>query len=224
MNNAPNAGTIWAMNISWYGHRCIRIEAKEGTVLVDPFDPKVVGMRGPTIKDDLVLLSDGAPDQEVLERINDEAFIIRGAGEYERRGIAVRGIQAYADSQEGRELGLATIYTIIAEEVSVCHLGACGQGKLTPEQLEVIGDPDILIIPVGGQSALDAKVAAEFASQIEPKIIIPIQFAVDGAKYEADSVEKFVKEVGLTPQYVDSFRVAKKQLPTDQTQLIIINA
>lgn len=212
------------MNISWYGHRCIRIEAKEGTVLVDPFDPKVVGMRGPTIKDDLVLLSDGAPDKEVLERINDEAFIIRGAGEYERRGIAVRGIQAYADSQEGRELGLATIYTIIAEEVSVCHLGTCGQGKLTPEQLEVIGDPDILIIPVGGQSALDAKVAAEFASQIEPKIIIPIQFAVDGAKYEADSVEKFVKEVGLTPQYVDSFRVAKKQLPTDQTQLIIINA
>ncbi len=212
------------MNISWYGNRCIRIEAKEGTILIDPFDPKATGLRGPTIKDDLVLISEAAPEKEVLERINDEAFVIRRAGEYERKGIAVRGIQAAADSQEGRELGLATIYTIIAEDISICHLGACGQDKLTPEQLEVIGDPDILIIPVGGQSALDAKVATEFASQIEPKIIIPVQYAIDGAKYEADKLDKFVKQIGLTPQTVDSYRISKKQLPTDQTQLVVINA
>jgi L-ascorbate metabolism protein UlaG (beta-lactamase superfamily) len=212
------------MNISWYGNRCIRIEAKEGTILIDPFDPKVTGLRGPTINDDLVLISEAAPEKEVLERINDGAFVIRGAGEYERKGIAVRGIQATADSQEGRELGLATIYTVIAEDISICHLGACGQDKLTSEQLEVIGDPDILIIPVGGQSALDAKVAVEFASQIEPKIIIPVQYALDGAKYEADKLDKFVKQIGLTPQTVDSYRISKKQLPTDQTQLVVINA
>ncbi len=212
------------MNISWYGYRCIRIEAKEGTVLIDPYDPKAIGLRGPTIKDDLVLLSEAAPEREVLERINDEAFVIRRAGEYERRGIAVRGIQAAADTQEGRELGLATIYMVIAEDIAICHLGACGQSKLTAEQLETIGDPDILIIPVGGQSGLDAKVAAEFASQIEPKVIIPVQYALDDAKYDADKLDKFVKEIGLTPQNVDSYRIVKKQLPTDQTQLIVINA
>ena len=213
-----------SMNISWYGYRCIRIEAKEGTVLIDPYDPKAVGLRGPTIKDDLVLISEGAPEKDVLERINDGAFVIRGAGEYERRGIAVHGIQAFADSQQGRELGLATIYVVIAEDVSVCLLGACGQDKLTADQLEAIGDPDILIIPVGGQSALDAKVAAEFASQIEPKIIIPVQHSIAGAKYEAEKVEKFVKEVGLQPQDVESYRISKKQLPVDQTQLVLLKA
>ncbi|MEK9208530.1 MAG: MBL fold metallo-hydrolase, partial [Patescibacteria group bacterium] len=164
------------MNISWYGYRCIRIEAKEGAVLADPFDPKEIGMRGPTIKDDLVLVSDFAPGKAILERINDEAFVVIGPGEYDRKGIAVRGIQSWADSQQGRELGLSTIYCIVAEDLSVCHLGATGQDKLTDEQLEAIGDPDVLIIPVGGQSALDAKSAAEIATQIEPKIIIPVQF------------------------------------------------
>lgn len=212
------------MNISWYGYRCVRIEAKEGTVLIDPFDPKLIGLRGPSIKDNLVLMSESVVEPDILTRINDDAFVIRGAGEYERRGIAVRGIQAFADSQEGRELGLCTIYTIVAEDLSICHLGACGQDKLTPEQLETIGDPDILILPAGGQSALDVKVAAEIASQIEPKIIIPIQYAVDGAKYEADAVDKFIKAIGLTAQMFDTYRISKKQLPTDQTQLVVLKA
>lgn len=212
------------MNISWYGYRCIRIEAKEGTVLLDPFDPKEIGMRGPTIKDDLVLVSAYAPEKAVLERINDDAFVVRGPGEYERKGIAVNGILSWADTQQGRELGLCTIYSIIAEELSVCHLGATGQDKLTDEQIEAIGDPDILIIPVGGQSALDAKAAAEIATQIEPKIIIPVQFAVTGASYEAAKLEKFVKEIGLPVEKMDTLRITKKLLPVDQTRLVVLEA
>jgi len=212
------------MNIAWYGYRCIRIEAKEGSVLIDPFDPKEVGLRGPNIKDDLVLISEAAPSREVLERVNEGAFVVRGPGEYERKGIAVRGIQAAQDSQKGRELGLCSIYCVIAEDLSVCHLGALGQERLTSEQLEAIGDPDILVIPVGGQSAMDLKVAVEIATQIEPKIIIPVQYAVPGAKYEAGSLEKFVKEIGLTPQKTDTFRVTKKLLPVDQTQLVVLSS
>lgn len=212
------------MNIAWYGHRCVRIETKEGSVLIDPFDPKQTGLRGPNIKDHLVLISEAAPSKEILGRINEDAFIIRGPGEYERRGIAVRGIQAAQDSQQGRELGLCAIYCIVAEEMSVCHLGALGQDKLTASQIETIGDPDILILPVGGQSALDVKVAGEIASQIEPKIIIPVQYALPGAKYDAVPLEKFIKEIGLTPQKTDTFRVAKKLLPVDQTQLVVLSA
>jgi L-ascorbate metabolism protein UlaG (beta-lactamase superfamily) len=212
------------MNITWYGHRCIRIESKEGSILVDPFDPKEIGLRGPTIKDDLVLVSDPAPSKAILERINEDAFLVRGPGEYERKGIAVLGIQGFADSQSGAELGLCTIYRIVAEDLSICHLGGIGQDKLTPEQLEAIGDPDILIIPVGGQSALDAKAAAALANEIEPKIIIPIQFAISSASYKADAAEKFIKEIGLSPQKMDKLRISKKQMPVEQTDLIVLEA
>jgi L-ascorbate metabolism protein UlaG (beta-lactamase superfamily) len=212
------------MNISWYGHRCVRIEIKEGSALLDPFESKEVGLRGPAIKDDVVALSAFEQPAAVLDRINDDALIIRGAGEYEKKGIAIRGIQAYQDSQEGRELGLCTIYSIIAEDMNICFLGALGQDKLTDEQLELIGDPDILIIPVGGQSAFDPKAAAELAMKIEPKVIIPIQFSLAAASYEAEDLEKFVKEMGLPKEKADTFRIQKKQLPMDKTLLVVLEA
>jgi L-ascorbate metabolism protein UlaG (beta-lactamase superfamily) len=202
------------MNITWYGQRCIRLESKEGSILLDPFG-KEAGLRGPRINDDLVLISSTEAPSGVLDQVPAESFLIRGPGEYERKGIAVRGIQAFQDSQKGKELGLATIYTVIADEISVCHLGALGQGELTSEQLEAIGEPDILIIPVGGQSALDIKAAAQLCNAIEPKIIIPVQF---------ESPDKFVKEIGITPEKVETFRIVKKQLPVDRTTLVILQA
>ena len=202
------------MNITWYGHRCVRIEAKEGSILIDPFG-KEAGLRGPKINDDLVLVSPYVAPTGVVEQVPEESLLIRVPGEYERKGIAVRGIQAYQDSQKGKELGLATIYTVVADEMSVCHLGALGQDTLTAEQLEAIGDPDILIIPVGGQSALDVKAAAQLITQIEPKVIIPVQF---------ESPDKFVKEIGLPVQKVDTLRIAKKQLPVDQTVLYVLGS
>ena len=48
------------------------------------------------------------------------------------------------------------------------------------------------------------------------KIVIPIQYALPNATYEADTLEKFAKELGLSPQHMDTLRINVKQLPTDQ--------
>lgn len=210
------------MQIIWYGNRCVRIESKEGSVLIDPFDPKETGLRGPVIKDDLVLLSAYNQPASVLDRINPDAFVVRNPGEYEKKGIAVRGIGAFQDSQEGKELGLATIFSIIAEDISVCHLGALGQDGLTNEQLEAIGTPDVLLVPAGKQGALDPKSAAALATRIEPKHIVPIQHALPNTAYEAEKVDAFVKELGLPVEKMPSLRLQKKQMPTDKTVFVIL--
>ena len=201
------------MEISWYGSRCVRVQAKDGSLLIDPFDPKEVDLRAPSTSDDIVLVSSAVVSSDVIDRAGG-AFIIKGPGEYERKGIAIRGMGAFQDSQNGSELGRCTIYKIIADEISLCHLGALGQEKLTPEQLETIGDPDILFIPASGQGALDAKVAAEIANQIEPKIIIPIGFE--------SSPDKFLKEIGLPAEKMESFKISPKQLPADRTMVVIL--
>ena len=201
------------MEISWYGSRCVRVQAKDGSLLIDPFDPKEVDLRAPSTSDDIVLVSSAVVSSDVIDRAGD-AFIIKGPGEYERKGIAIRGMGAFQDSQNGSELGRCTIYKIIADEISLCHLGALGQEKLTPEQLETIGDPDILFIPASGQGALDAKVAAEIANQIEPKIIIPIGFE--------SSPDKFLKEIGLPAEKMESFKISPKQLPVDRTMVVVL--
>ncbi len=184
------------MTITWFGQSCFRLEAKEGSILIDPFS-KEIGLKPPRIKDDVVLVTHQHHDHNNIEDANPEAFIIQNPGEYENHGIAIQGIQSFHDNKEGAERGLNTIYVIKAEELTICHLGDLGH-VLTDHQVEKIGDVDILMIPVGGTYTIDAKTAVEVISQVEPKIVIPMHYMVSGhTPSPLDGPEKFVKELGL---------------------------
>lgn len=227
------------MTINWYGQSCFRIEVPiRGTrigdprsaspigtkggvsILIDPFS-KEIGLRPARIKDDLVLITHEHYDHNNLEGLNPEAFLINAPGEYEKMGIYIQGISSYHDNTEGKERGLNTIYIIKAEDMVVCHMGDFGQTALGDKQIEDIGDIDVLMIPVGGKYTIDYKEAVEAISQIEPKIVIPMHYKTSGLKIDIDGPEKFVKELGLTPEKVDKFKINKKSLPTEETKLVM---
>ena len=208
------------MTISWFGQSCFRIEAKEGSILTDPFS-KDIGLKPPKIKDDLVLVSHNHYDHNNIEDVGPETFIIKNPGEYEKNGIAVLGINSYHDKSEGKERGSNTIYVIKAEDMTVCHLGDLGQEKLDEKQVEEIGDVDILMIPVGGSYTINYKEALEVISQIEPKIVIPMHYKIKDLNIDIESADKFVKELGLTPEKVDKFKIAKKTLPAEEVKLVM---
>ena len=211
------------MTITWFGHSCFRIEAKEGLVLIDPFS-KEIGLRPPKIKDNIVLVTHHHSDHDNVDGVNPEAFIIDGPGEYEKQGISVRGIQSFHDKSEGKERGLNTIYIIKAEEMTVCHMGDFGQDKLTDKQVEEIGDVDIFMVPVGGTYTVDYKEAIEVINQVEPKIVIPIHYKIKDLNLNIAGNEKFIKEIGLVPEKVDKFKMQKKNLPVEETKLVVFEA
>lgn len=209
------------MTITWYGQSCFRLEAKEGSVLIDPFS-KEIGLKPPRIKDDVVLVTHQHSDHNNIEDANPEAFIIQNPGEYENHGIAIQGIQSFHDNKEGAERGLNTIYVLKAEELTICHLGDLGH-PLTDHQIEEIGDVDILMIPVGGTYTIDAKTAIEVINQVEPKIVIPMHYMVPGhSPSSLDGPEKFVKELGLTPEKFDKYKISKKLLPVEEVKLVML--
>ena len=210
------------MTINWFGQSCFRIEAKEGSVLIDPFS-KEIGLKPPKIKDDIVLVSHGHDDHNNIEEINPEAFLINTPGEYEKKGIAIRGISSYHDKVEGKERGLNTIYIMKAEDMTICHLGDLGQEKLTENQVDEIGDIDILLVPVGGNYTINYKEAIEVIGQIEPKIIIPMHYKIKDLKVDLEGPEKFMKELGLTPEKVDKYKISKKLLPLEEMKLVIFD-
>jgi L-ascorbate metabolism protein UlaG (beta-lactamase superfamily) len=216
----PQFDKIYEMNISWYGQSCFRIEAKEGSILIDPFS-KEIGLKPPRIKDDLVLVSHQHYDHANTEDIGSETFLISNPGEYEKSGIYVQGIASYHDNNEGKDRGLNTIYIIKAEDLTVCHLGDFGEAVMSDKQLEAIGDADILMIPVGGKYTINYKEAVEIVSQIEPKIVIPMHYKVKDLTIDIEGAEKFVKELGLTPEKVDKFKITKKTLPMEETKLVM---
>ncbi len=209
------------MTITWFGQSCFRIEAKDANILIDPFS-KEIGLKPPRIKDDIVLVTHEHYDHNNLDGINSEAFVITNPGEYEKGGVAIYGILSYHDKSEGKERGLNSIYIIKSEEIIICHLGDFGQSKLTDEQIESIGDVDILMIPVGGTYTIDAKEAVEVISQIEPKMIIPMHYKLPGLTIDLAGVDKFIKELGLVPENMDKLKIARKNLPTEETKLIIL--
>jgi len=64
----------------------------------------------------------------------------------------VTGIPAYHDAEQGKSRGKVTIYMIEMEDLVICHLGDLAH-VLTQEQIEAIGHVDVLLAPVGGETA-----------------------------------------------------------------------
>ncbi len=207
------------MTINWYGQSCFRLESKGTSILIDPFS-KEIGLRTPRLNDNIFLVTHEHYDHNNVEEVPVESFVIRGPGEYEKAGIRIEGIASYHDNTQGTQRGLNTIYILRAEDMRLCHLGDLGQAKLTDEQVEAIGDIDILFIPVGGKYTIDGKEAADVVKQIEPKIIIPMHYKVDGLNIDIDGSQKFLKEIGIKPEEVESYRIMAKNLPTEEIKLI----
>ncbi|MDP3731295.1 MAG: MBL fold metallo-hydrolase [bacterium] len=209
------------MTISWFGQSCFRLEGKDASLLIDPFS-KEIGLRPPKIKDQIVLITHEHYDHNNLDEAEKDTMVIRNPGEYEVKGIFVQGISSFHDKVQGTERGPNTIYVIKWEDMTICHLGDLGQEKLEDHQVDLIGVVDILIVPVGGKYTLNYKEAVGVIGQIEPKIIIPMHYKVPGLNIDIEPADKFVKEMGLTPETTDKFKITKKLLPQEETKLVVL--
>lgn len=189
------------MQIIWYGQSCFQITTSKGknhliNIVIDPFDESI-GLKVPKLTADIVLITHSHHDHNNVKAVSGNPFIVNGPGEYEVKGVFIQGIDSHHDSSFGKERGLNTIYIIKTEEMQICHLGDFGQKELTSEQVEQIGNIDILILPIGGVYTISAKEAKGIISQIEPKIIIPMHYQIPKLKIKLDDLDKFLKVVGI---------------------------
>lgn len=181
----------------WFGSSCFRIRGKDAAVLTDPID--AAGRPLTKQSADVVTLSQppsGGDGIDLSTRFGSAA-ILRGPGEYEVRGLFVTGIRTSRDEATnpaaGRGQNHNTVYLIEIDGMTVCHLGHLGH-LLTTEQTEALSGVDVLLVPTDGDvGAMDAKKAAEVVSQIQPKLVIPMQLR----KGDGGEVAAFVKELGL---------------------------
>lgn len=216
------------MQIKWYGQSCFQINAvvsknNQIKIVIDPFSPEI-GLKVPSLEADLVLCTHNHYDHNNVKIVKGDPFLIDGPGEYEIKGVFIQGINSWHDNKQGEERGNNTIYIIEAEDLKICHMGDFGQDELNESQLEQIGEVDILMVPVGGTYTIDAKGALKVSSQIEPKIIIPMHYYLPKLKVKIDSVDKFLKAVGvgsLQPQ--DKLVVKKKDLSEEEAKIILLS-
>jgi L-ascorbate metabolism protein UlaG (beta-lactamase superfamily) len=209
------------MDISWLGHSCFRIGGSHAVVITDPYSPDLGYSLG---KPDagIVTVSHNHPGHSYTQGIGGEPRLVTGPGEYEIGGVLIIGVATFHDGDRGRERGKNTAYLMEIDEISVCHLGDLGH-VLTAEQVEELDNVDVLLLPVGGVSTINASMAAELVRQLEPKVVVPMHYKTPALSRELEPVEKFLKEIGVkevTSQ--PKLSLTRSNLP-DSTQVFLLD-
>ena len=209
------------MEITWLGHACFRLKGSQATVITDPYPPDLGYSLGKQTAR-VVTVSHQHPGHSYISGIGGEPKVIKGPGEYEIGGILVIGLPTFHDGDGGKQRGKNIVYLIEVDEVAICHLGDLGH-VLTTQQVEEIGNVDVLLVPVGGVSTINASLAAEVVRQLEPKIVVPMHYKTEVLKRELEPVDRFLKEMGVKD--VTSrprLSVTKANLPVS-TQVLLMN-
>ena len=206
------------MVINWYGLSCFKIQSGTATAVFNPFS-KLSGLTPPKGEGSILLVSLDEPSFNNISTLKAQPFVVDGPGEYEHQGIRIRGIATYGP--EAKKIN--TAYLFETEDMRLLHLGALSQERLSDEQIEQIGNIDILIIPTGGGDFINAEQAIEIINQIEPSIVIPSHFKTKGVKEKLDGAEVFLKQIGqkdVEPK--DKLTVKKKDIPIDRMEVVVL--
>jgi L-ascorbate metabolism protein UlaG (beta-lactamase superfamily) len=219
------------MEITWYGHSCFRLtERSYATVVTDPFDSKAIGYDSLKLRSDIVTVSHDAPGHNNTDAVKGVSHVIDGPGEFEIGGVFVTGVQTDGSGSgkkksKTKENGTAparnTIYVFDYDGITVAHLGDLKEVP-TQSEIELLGTINVALVPVGGGGGLTAAKAAEVISLLEPNLVIPMHYATPAAKVSLDSLNKFIKEMGLSKaDSQPSIKVTRSGLP-GETRVVVL--
>lgn len=207
------------MEITWYGMSCFRItERKLATIVTDPYAPNV-GLGELKLKSDVVTVSHDAPGHNYLPAVSGHEHVLEGPGEFEIGGVFITGIAT--PSKTGKFNNV--IYLFDYNGVTVAHLGDVGDVP-SQKQIEDLELVNVLLVPIGAGSSLNAARAAELVSMLEPNIVIPMHYQLPGLAADLEPIDRFLKEMGVTdPKRETSLKVASLEGLPQETEVVILS-
>jgi L-ascorbate metabolism protein UlaG (beta-lactamase superfamily) len=235
------------VEITFLGMNCVRITGKDLAILCDPY-PKSAGLGEIKLGGDATLLTlpgaelplkagmviDSPGEYEIKgAAITGVPARPYGAAEPSAPQLELETADAEPEGEEESEedapppapkplvatTNVAAIYSLAIDGARVVYLGNVAP-KLSDQQIEALGQVDVLILPVGGQGqTAGATEAAGLISQLEPKYVVPTHYDDGKTKYAGpqDKLDLFLKEVGASPEPQPKLRVTTKDLPLETT-------
>lgn len=210
------------MIITYDGIESVKVSHGDFTIALNPIS-KESKFKLANFGSDLVLITANHPDlngAETATRQGKEPFVIKGPGEYEVRGVFVRGFPS--KTVYGGVERVNTVYSFELDGIRVAYFGAISDKDLDSKAKEDLGDIDILFVPIGGDDVLNPEEAYKLAIKREPRIIIPIHFGAVGDK---DSLKTFLKEAdAASVQPIDKLTIKRKDLVDKQGEVVVLSS
>lgn len=197
------------MNITWLGQNCFKIEGKQASIVIDPID--AAGLKMPKISPDILIIPRPYLSKE-LSFLKNNPLVVKTPGEFEVKGVFIEG-QTFGHKKQ-------IIYRLEVEGVMLGHLSNL---EIKDEAADAfLEDVDVLFVPVGGGQVLGPTEASEVASAIEPRLVIPMHYRQSGDT-SLQPVEKFCQAMGIkSPERLKKVSITKKDLPNEETRLVIL--
>jgi L-ascorbate metabolism protein UlaG (beta-lactamase superfamily) len=182
------------MEIYWHGETCFTIKGANASIVINPHEG--VGK----LKGDIVLSS-----LEKNEEVENMGQKINWPGEYEIKEVLI----------SATKVDNTLVFCFKMEGIRFCHLGEI-ENIPDGEIVKKIGDIDILMIGLGGDSKLDSKKGLETTENIDPKIIIPMESASPIAS---------LKNIGIeNAEELEKLEIkSASDLPVDKTRYVALN-
>ncbi len=222
------------MDITYLGHSSFKIKGRTISVVTDPFDPKMLGIKFPKTQADVVTISHHHKDHDAVSQVDEIKRVVDGPGEYEIGGVSIIGISSYHDdkqslaseaSKKGEIRGKNTIYSIELDGLTIAHLGDLGH-TLGEDKIKELADVDVLMIPVGGEFTIDSKTAVEIVKAINPTIVIPMHYQLPGLNPETFSKlsppDAFLAEVGLKVEKLPKLSLKAGDLVVEDQKVVLL--
>lgn len=205
------------MVITYYGGECFKISQGDLTLAFNP-PSKDSDIQVSKFGADIVLSSLNHPDFNGIDTASlgeKQPFAITLPGEYEVKGVAVRGFGS--ESGYGGKKRINTIYSVRLEGTNLCFLGALGAGALPAAAAQELDDIDILFVPIGGNGTLGHGEAEALTVQLEPKAVVPMG-------YDEKSLKAFLKEAGAEGTKAEAkLTVKKKDLDGKEGEIVVLS-
>ena len=171
------------MIINQIGHAEFRIETESGIrIVTDPYD-ETCGYPVYPVECDIALVSHSHHDHNAVGFLKGSPRIINHAGTHTPfSDVRITAVRAFHDDALGTKRGETLLFMIETEGLRIVHLGDLGC-MLSDEQIKILLQPDILMIPVGGFFTIDGKQAKETMECLRARITLPMHYKT---KYNKD--------------------------------------
>lgn len=186
------------MLITYHGHSEFLLKSASGFfILTDPYDAHV-GYPMKTWETDAITVSHSHGDHSYTDKGKGASAIVDSEGIWKLSpDVRVTAISSYHDDAKGKLRGKNLMMKIEMDGLTLAHLGDLGC-PLNQDQIAVLGQIDVLMLPVGGFYTIDAKQAKEIVDTLQPKITIPMHYKTcANASWSIEDEKPFLKLMGV---------------------------